>query len=297
MTIFNYAAREITAKIVYYGPAKCGKTTNLEYIHSKADLSKKGKLLSMATEADRTIFFDLLPMNVGSIGGFKIKIQLLTVPGQVFYNSTRRVVLTGADGVVFVADSQAEKLKENIESIENLKENLKANSLSYDTIPLVLQLNKQDISNLSPEEELLKLVNKKEVMSFPAAAINGSGVMETYEAIVEKVLKTLETTTGKAVKPLTTSASEKEIDPHEKERLKVVAGAPTGDEIKSTATSAQPDASEKSESYLPAKGLSAAKIRSTINMLVNENKKIKKFCFQLKNRLEMLEERLKQKGN
>lgn len=297
MTLFNYAAREITAKIVYYGPAKCGKTTNLEYIHSKADLSKKGKLLSMATEADRTIFFDLLPMNAGSIGGFKIKIQLLTVPGQVFYNSTRRVVLTGADGVVFVADSRVEKSKENIISIENLKENLKANGLFYDTIPLVLQLNKQDISNLTPKEELLKLVNNKEVKSFPAAAINGSGVMETYEAIVEKVLKTLETTTGKEVKPLIASAPEKEIAPHEKEQLKVVADAPAGDEIKSTATSARLDASEEAESYLSDRGESAAKIRSTINMLVIENKKIKKFCFQLKNRLEMLEERLKEKGN
>jgi len=213
MTIFNFAAREITAKIVYYGPGKCGKTTNLEFIHSKADPAKSSKLLSMATETDRTIFFDLLPMHIGSINGFKVKIQLLTVPGQVYYDSIRKVVLSGADGVVFVADSQKERFKENAESIKNLAENLRINNLSYDTIPLAFQLNKQDMSNLTPKEELIKLINRNDVKTFDAAAINGQGVMETYESIVKQVLKKVKATTGKGVKPLPSSTKPKTVDP------------------------------------------------------------------------------------
>tara|TARA_B100000315_G_scaffold88389_1_gene81199 strand:- start:27308 stop:28192 length:885 start_codon:yes stop_codon:yes gene_type:complete len=293
MTIFNYAAREITAKIVYYGPGKCGKTTNLEFIHAKADPSKASKLLSMATETDRTIFFDLLPIHIGSINGFKVKIQLLTVPGQVYYNSTRKVVLSGADGVVFVADSQKDKTDENIESIKNLEENLSVNGLSYDTIPLVLQLNKQDMSDLIPNEELMKLVDRQDVKSFPSAAINGQGVMETYEAIVKEVLIKIKATTGKGVKPLATSTPPKKVDPHEKDKIKVVSDKkipPIKGELKGTVTPAsEHDASAASSSF---KEGDLNEIRNVVNTLLEENKKIKKFCFQLKKRLIAIEEKL-----
>ncbi len=284
MSIFNFAAREITAKIVYYGPGKCGKTTNLEFIHSKADPAKSSKLLSMATETDRTIFFDLLPMHIGSINGFKVKIQLLTVPGQVHYDSIRKVVLSGADGVVFVADSQKERSDENIVSIKNLEENLRANDLSYNTIPLVLQLNKQDMSNLSRNEELIKLVNRQDVKSFPAAAINGQGVMETYEAIVKEVLGKIKATTGKGVKPLATSTPPKKVDPTEKDKVKVVSDKKIlsiKGKLKKTATTAsEHDASAASSSF---KKEDLNEIRNVVNTLKEKNKKLKLVCFELKN--------------
>ena len=286
MTIFNFAAREITAKIVYYGPGKCGKTTNLEFIHAKADPAKSSKLLSMATETDRTIFFDLLPMHVGSINGFKVKIQLLTVPGQVYYDSVRKVVLSGADGVVFVADSQKERLEENIESIKNLEENLRANDLSYDTIPLAFQLNKQDMSNLTPNEELIKLVNRQNVKSFPAAAINGQGVMETYESIVKEVLDKIKATTGKGVKPLATSTPPKKVDPTEKNKVKVVSDKKIPSikgELKKTVTPAsEHDASGAPSSF---KEEDLNEIRNVVNTLKEEIKEIKLVCFELKDEL------------
>ena len=292
MTLFNYAAREITATIVYYGPGKCGKTTNLEFIHTKADPSKSSKLLSMATETDRTIFFDLLPMHVGSINGFKVKIQLLTVPGQVYYNSTRKVVLSGADGVVFVADSQKEKSDENIESLKNLEENLRINGLSCDTIPLVLQLNKQDMSDLIPNEELIKLVDRQDVKSFPAAAINGQGVMETYEAIVKEVLDKIKATTGKGVKPLATSAPPKKVDAGEKDKVKIVSEKklpPIKGDLKKLDISASGHDTSAASSSIKVEDLN--EIRNVVNSLVEENKKIKKFCFQLKKRLTAIEEK------
>lgn len=289
MTIFNYAAREITAKIIYYGPGKCGKTTNLEFIHAKADPAKSSKLLSMATETDRTIFFDLLPMHIGNINGFKVKIQLLTVPGQVYYNSTRKVVLAGADGVVFVADSQKEQLEENIESIKNLEENLSINGLSYDTIPLVLQLNKQDMSDLIPNEELIKLVNRQDVKSFPAAAVNGQGVMETYDAIVKEVLIKIKAATGKGVKPLATSAPPKKVDPGEKNKVKIVSDEKIP-HIKGDLKKADDSAPGLDTSSI--KGGDLKELSNTVNMLLEENKKIKKFCTQLKKRLIMLEEKI-----
>ena len=291
MTIFNYAAREITAKIVYYGPGKCGKTTNLEFIHAKADPTKASKLLSMATETDRTIFFDLLPLHIGIISGFKIKIQLLTVPGQVYYNSTRKVVLSGADGVVFVADSQMKLLEENIDSIKNLEENLQLNGLSYDTIPLVFQLNKQDLPDLSPNEELKKIIKRQDVMSFPAVALNGQGVMETYEAILKKVLKKIETTTGKGVTPLATSTLPKKTDPNEKDKVRVVSDKkipPMKGKLKGAAS----PASVSESTAVSSRDEVLSNIRNDVNSLMEENKKITKFCIQLKKRLLILEEKL-----
>src|SRR6185369_3690112 len=147
MVLFNYSTRELTAKIVYYGPGLCGKTTNLQYIHDTMPADKKTKMLSLATESDRTLFFDFLPIEVGDVRGMKVRVQLYTVPGQVFYNETRKIVLKGADGVVFVADSQEEMLEANIESLKNLKENLTINNLDFKEIPTIIQYNKRDLKN------------------------------------------------------------------------------------------------------------------------------------------------------
>src|SRR5471032_460631 len=156
MTFINYAAREINCKIVYYGPGLCGKTTNLQYIYDRTNPAAKGKLISLATETDRTLFFDFLPLDLGTVRGFKTRFHLYTVPGQVFYEASRRLILKGADGVVFVADSQAERIDANLETLDNLREHLKDHNLNFDTIPYVLQLNKRDLPNIMTPDELKK---------------------------------------------------------------------------------------------------------------------------------------------
>ena len=159
MVLFNYATKEITLKVVYYGPGLCGKTTNLQHIHSRLNPKTRGKLISLSTEADRTLFFDFLPMEMGAIKGFKIRFQLYTVPGQVRYNATRKLVLKGSDGVVFVADSQNALMDQNIESLDNLKSNLLVNGLDPDEIPLVMQFNKRDLKDISTVSELNEKLN------------------------------------------------------------------------------------------------------------------------------------------
>jgi signal recognition particle receptor subunit beta len=159
MVLFNYATKELTAKVVYYGPGLCGKTTNLQWIHEKVPIKNKGKMLSLSTETDRTLFFDFLPIELGQIRGMRTRIQLYTVPGQVFYNATRRIVLKGADAVVFVADSQEAMVDANIESMENLRQNLEANEINPDEIPMVLQYNKRDLPNALPIEILNERLN------------------------------------------------------------------------------------------------------------------------------------------
>src|SRR5438067_9375705 len=153
MVLFNYATRELTAKVVYYGPGLCGKTTNLEFIHKNLPEKSRGKMLSLANQNDRTLFFDFLPIDLGSVKGMKTRVQLYTVPGQVFYDATRKLVLKGADGIVFVVDSQKEMLESNLESWENLKQNLKENSLDINAIPIVLQYNKRDLPNVMSVKE------------------------------------------------------------------------------------------------------------------------------------------------
>lgn len=209
MVNFNYAARELIAKIVYYGPGLCGKTTNLELLHKKVSPKQRGKMVSLATDTDRTLFFDLLPVDLGTIGGFRTKIQLFTVPGQTYYNATRKLVLKGADGVVFVADSQASQLEANIESYKNLAENLKVNGLNMETIPLVLQWNKQDMQNLLPLEELEAKINIRKVPTVKAVAVNGDGVLETFKAISKEVMRSLQQTVGGGVTP---AAKQKKVD-------------------------------------------------------------------------------------
>ncbi len=191
MPTINYGTRELTAKIVYYGPGLCGKTTNLQHIHDTLPQEKRSKMLSLATESDRTLFFDFLPIDIGEVRGLKVRLQLYTVPGQVFYNETRKIVLKGADGVVFVADSQKEMLDANLESLKNLKENLQVNSLDFKELPHVIQYNKRDLKNALPVDDLDKALNLLEAPVVEAAAKSGQGVHETLKVISRQVLSTL----------------------------------------------------------------------------------------------------------
>ncbi len=188
MVLFNYATKEITAKIVYYGPGLCGKTTNLQFVYDSLPSNNKSKMLSLATKTDRTLFFDFLPLDLGKIRGMRTKLQLYTVPGQVYYNSTRQLVLKGADGVVFVADSQDFAVDANLESLQNLEDNLKRQGVRLREMPLVLQYNKRDLPNALPVAELEKEVNKMGVPSFESVATTGLGVEETLKGITQLVL-------------------------------------------------------------------------------------------------------------
>ena len=195
MSLVNFTTREITCKIVYYGPGRSGKTTNLHYVYGRVPDSRRGRMVSLATQTDRTLFFDFLPIDLGTISGFTTRFQLYTVPGQVYYNATRRLVLQGADGVVFVADSQARQLDENIESLQNLQANLLDLGVDIRQLPLILQYNKQDLPKeliLTPAE-LNDALNFRDVPSFPADALHGTGVFESLKGISELVLKKLST--------------------------------------------------------------------------------------------------------
>jgi signal recognition particle receptor subunit beta len=189
MALFNYTAKEITLKVVYYGPGFSGKTTNLQHLHSILPYDARGKLISLATEGDRTLFFDFLPVNVGKIKDFNIKFQLYTVPGQVKYNATRRLVLKGVDAVVFVADSQKAMKEQNIESFNNMIENLVVDGLNMDDIPVVLQYNKRDLGNIMDVEELNSDLNKRNSPFFEAIAVEGRGVHETFNEVTDVLLK------------------------------------------------------------------------------------------------------------
>lgn len=193
MVVFNYSGREINAKIVYYGPGLSGKTTNLEHIYSKTDPHLRGKMVSMKTKVDRTLFFDFLPIDGGEIAGFNIRFLLYTVPGQVYYNATRKLVLKGADAIVFVADSQAEELSANRESLKNLRENLQEHGKELDDIPLVMQYNKRDLASAMAVEKLEEELNPKKVPSFESVATTGTGVFETLAAATKMVVAELRT--------------------------------------------------------------------------------------------------------
>jgi mutual gliding-motility protein MglA len=193
VSLVNFTTREITCKIVYYGPGRSGKTTNLHYIYGRVPETRRGRMVSLATQTDRTLFFDFLPIDLGQISGFATRFQLYTVPGQVYYNATRRLVLQGADGVVFVADSQARQLDEDVESLQNLHSNLLELGVDIRTLPLVLQYNKQDLPReliLAPPE-LDDALNFRDVPSFGADALHGQGVFETLKAVSERVLRRL----------------------------------------------------------------------------------------------------------
>ena len=192
MVFFNYATMQMAAKIVYYGPGLCGKTTNLHHIYSKTSPGSRGEMVSLETETDRTLFFDLLPIDVGVIGGFKTRLQLYTVPGQVFYNTTRKLVLKGVDGLVFVADSQVAMLEANVESLKNLRENLREIGLNLDDIPLVIQLNKRDLPNIATADAMLDALDPdRRHDHMEAVASAGTGVFETLKLISKLTLRTL----------------------------------------------------------------------------------------------------------
>jgi signal recognition particle receptor subunit beta len=191
MSFINYSSREINCKLVYYGPGLCGKTTNLHYIYAKTSPDAKGKMISLATETERTLFFDFLPLSLGEIRGFKTRFHLYTVPGQVFYDASRKLILKGVDGVVFVADSQEERFEANVESLENLKANLREQGYDYDKIPIVIQYNKRDLPNAAPLEEMRQLLNPMKVPDFEATAHSGGGVFETLKAVARGVLNDL----------------------------------------------------------------------------------------------------------
>ncbi len=188
MTFINYAAKEINCKIVYYGPGLGGKTTNLQYIYSKTSPDAKGKMISLATETDRTLFFDFLPLDLGTIRGFTTRFHLYTVPGQVFYDASRKLILKGADGVIFVADSQKERMESNIESIRNLEANLKQHGLDLATLPYALQFNKRDLPNAWPSDELYRVLNYKRAPTFEAVAPNGQRVFDTLKSVAKQIL-------------------------------------------------------------------------------------------------------------
>jgi signal recognition particle receptor subunit beta len=188
LSFINFAAREINCKIVYYGPGLGGKTTNLQWIFERTGDQQKGKMISLATETERTLFFDFLPLDLGTVRGFKTRIHLYTVPGQVFYDASRKLILRGVDGVVFVADSQEERMDANVEALENLQENLKEHSYDFNRIPYVLQLNKRDLPNAMPVGTLKKELLKKDEPVIEAIAFQGQGVFETLKSVAKLVL-------------------------------------------------------------------------------------------------------------
>lgn len=191
MSMINYASREINCKIVYYGPGLCGKTTNLEYVFNKVNPETRGKLISLATETERTLFFDFLPVDLGSVRGFKTRFHLYTVPGQVYYNASRRLILKGVDGIVFVADSKADRMDANIASMQNLYENLAEYGYDPNQLPMVIQYNKRDMPDALSVEELRAQLNPNGLPDFEAVAVEGIGVFDTLKAVSKLVLKSL----------------------------------------------------------------------------------------------------------
>lgn len=191
MSFINYSSREINCKLVYYGPGLCGKTTNLQYVYAKTNPDARGKMISLATETERTLFFDFLPLSLGDIRGFKVRFHLYTVPGQVFYDASRKLILKGVDGVCFVADSQMERMDANLESVENLRVNLGEQGYDLDKIPYVVQYNKRDLPTALPVDELTRSLNPTGVPQFEAVATVGYGVFDTLKAIAKQVLTEL----------------------------------------------------------------------------------------------------------
>ena len=191
MSFINYSSREINCKLVYYGPGLGGKTTNLQFIYARTSPEAKGKMISLATEPERTLFFDFLPLSLGEIRGFKTRFHLYTVPGQVFYDASRKLILKGVDGVVFVADSQNERMEANMESLDNLRLNLTEQGYNLDKLPYIIQYNKRDLPNAAPLDELRQLLNPANAPEFEACATTGVGVFETLKAIAKAVLTEL----------------------------------------------------------------------------------------------------------
>lgn len=188
MSFINYSSREINCKIVYYGPGLCGKTTNLQFVYKKMKPEQKGKLISLATETERTLFFDFLPLALGDIKGFRVRFHLYTVPGQVFYAASRKLILKGVDGVVFVADSQIERMEANLESLDDLKINLAEQGYDLDKLPYIIQYNKRDLPYVVPVKEMDSVLNPNNIPFFEAVAVTGAGVFETLKSVAKQAL-------------------------------------------------------------------------------------------------------------
>ncbi|HAS17856.1 MAG: gliding-motility protein MglA [Nitrospirae bacterium RIFCSPLOW2_12_42_9] len=191
MSFIHYSSREINCKIVYYGPGLCGKTTNIRYIYNNTNPESKGKLVSIATETEHTLFFDFLPIFLGTLNGFKLKFHLYTVPGQIFYEASRKLILKGVDGIVFVADSQVERMDANMESMDNLRRNLTDQDIDINYTPLALQYNKRDLPNIMPIPEMNGLLNTREVSQYESIASKGEGVFETLKDVTRQVISEL----------------------------------------------------------------------------------------------------------
>jgi signal recognition particle receptor subunit beta len=191
VSLINYSSREINCKIVYYGPGLCGKTTNLQHIYSRVPQETRGKMISLATEMDRTLFFDFLPLELGQIRGFRTRFHLYTVPGQVYYNASRKLILKGVDGIVFVADSQIDRFEANVESYMNMLDNLTEHDLNLEKIPFVMQYNKRDLPRVVPVDDLERELNPRKAPYFEAVALRGTGVFDTLKVACKLVLKTL----------------------------------------------------------------------------------------------------------
>ena len=247
MVSINYSSREVCCKIVYYGPGLSGKTTNLQYIHSKVPQTTRGNLISLATEADRTLYFDFLPINIGNINGLAAKFQLYTVPGQVYYNATRKLVLRGVDGLVYVADSQPDKMAENIESLTNLEENLREYGYDIDNLPMVIQYNKRDLPGVMTVEELEAKLNPRGWPHFEASATIGNGVFDTLKLIIKIVLDRAKSSGGARPKPAATAQPvESQPTAAPQAAAETVAQAPAESTAPSAvAVSAPPDAASQ----------------------------------------------------
>jgi signal recognition particle receptor subunit beta len=188
LSFLNYSTREINFKVVYYGPGLSGKTTNIKTIYDKVKADNKGKLVSLATETERTLFFDFFPLDLGTIKGYKVKFHLYTVPGQIYYSSSRKLIMKGVDGIVFVADSQRERFEANIESLQDMLDNLKEYNIDFETLPYVLQLNKRDLPNITPANELIKALRKKGEPVVESMALKGDGVVDTLKSISKLIM-------------------------------------------------------------------------------------------------------------
>jgi small GTP-binding protein len=286
MALFNYATKEITLKIVYYGPGLSGKTTNLQYLHSILNPETKGKLLSLSTEADRTLFFDFLPVELGKIRDFSIRFQLYTVPGQVRYNATRKVVLKGADAVVFVADSQKMMREQNIESLANMRENLSSNNINPDEIPIVLQYNKRDLKNVATVEDLQADLNAFNYPVIESSALEGAGVEETFKLVTKLLIKDIarKHNIGIGVQPEPKEVPAQSVPAAAPPETAAGVSAPSAvviapKEEQPVAPKAAKEPSPVAETAPPADQVSAGKI----DLLVDEIVKIHGILIELKN--------------
>lgn len=295
MAFFNYVTKEITLKVVYYGPGLSGKTTNLQYLYSVLDASSRGKFISLATESDRTLFFDFLPVELGKIKDFSVRFQLYTVPGQIRYNATRRLVLKGADAVVFVADSQRDMREQNIESLSNMRENLLSNNLNPDDIPVVLQYNKRDLPNILSPEELDHDLNDKNYQRIEAVALSGKGVRETFHLITRLLLKDIAQKHKVDIVPSREAIGEgATVKLPEKERLETVELAEPGTVLSERASKEESPA--RSVTPLTAAPAASSYTEERLNSLMTSVGEINRSLTGIKETLSVIYNEVKESG-